>query len=274
MRIVRLIVARDEADVLERNLDWYAERGFTTVLVDNGSRDGSYEIAQRALGDGRLAALDRLETEAFEWDLLWTRALTIARDQGPDWLMVTGADEFFEVADGSDLRASIEADARAGYNLIKFHNMEFWMTERDDLQDADPLRRMRHYSCFDVVMYRAYPAMPGLDILAHGVHRPVFPPGVPDHASPRSYVSRHYKLRSIEQGQRKIERVRPTARLRWSNTHYLGYTSDPAQFVVASSRLHEYREDHDWRYDCVYDGGRLPEAEVLARLAARPVTAT
>jgi hypothetical protein len=269
LRIVRLSLVRDEADILARNVDWYADKGFVTVLVDNGSADGSFEIARKALRDGRIAALDRMETAAFEWDVLWSRALELARAQHPDWLLVTGTDEFFETADGADLHAALAADADAGYNLVKFHNMEFWMTERDDREDPDPLRRLRHYSCYDVEMYRAYPAMDGLDILKHSVHRPAFPPGTLDRPSPRRYVSRHYKLRSLEQAQRKIARVRPTARLPESNVHYLKYTRDPTQFVVPSSTLHQYRDDHVWRYDSVYDGGRLSEAELQARLRAR-----
>jgi hypothetical protein len=63
---------------LRRNLEWYAD--FETVVVDNGSTDGSYELCERALEQGTIAALRRPPTERHDIERLM-RAVFRARDQ-------------------------------------------------------------------------------------------------------------------------------------------------------------------------------------------------
>lgn len=254
-KIVRMMAVYNEMDVLPQNIDWYCRAGFRTVVVDNGSTDGSYEYCRAAWSRGEIDALNRIPTEDHEWSTLLARLCELAQAQQPAWLMLTAPDEFFETATGEDLRAAMEADIEAGYNLIKFYNMEFWMTEKDDPADPDPLTRIRHYSCYDVDMYRAYPNVAGIDIVRNLSHRPVFPDGIPDRPSPRLYVSRHYKLRTIEQASRKIRRIRPSRKEPHHHTHYLNF-KDPGDFVVPAHRLHRYDFDHCWNFDSVYDGKR------------------
>ena len=201
-------------------------------------------------------SIDRIETQGYEWDLILDKLMNSAKKFDPDWLMLTAPDEFFETASGDNLKAAIEEDIASEYNLIKFFNMEFWMTELDDLNEINPLKRMQYYSCYDVEMYRAFPNLRSVDITTKFSHRPIFELGISDSPSPRRYVSRHYKIRNITQGDYKINRIKPTTRLKWVNTHYLNYTGNPKEFIVPSSRLHYYNEDHVWNYKRVYDGGR------------------
>ncbi len=105
-------------------------------------------------------------------------------------------------------------------------------------------------------MFRAFPNWPGVDPVRHFGHRPVFPDGREVKLSPRIYISRHYKIRSVEQGLRKIDRIKPTARLPAANTHYLRFNGDPGEFIVPADRLFHYNEDHVWQFDCVYNGNR------------------
>jgi hypothetical protein len=225
------------------------------VVVDNGSVDGSYEYCRKALARGAIDRLERLPTEEFEWLTLLGRLHELARELRPDYLMLTAPDEFFETAHGEDLGVALREDLRAGYNLIKFFNMEFWMTERDDPSDPNPLTRMRFYSCYDVDMYRVYPDLAGLDLLSRFGHRPRFPAGVEERPSPRLYVSRHYKLRNIEQARRKVERIRPNSKEPQLHWHYLNF-SRPGDFIVPARILNRYDFDHRWSFESVYDGGR------------------
>lgn len=255
VKIVRMMAVYNEMDILPQNIDWYYRAGFCTVVVDNGSTDGSYEYCRDALSRGKIDRLDRLPTQEFEWMTLLARLYELGQTQQPDWLMLTAPDEFFETATGEDLRVAIHSDIQAGYNLIKFYNMEFWMTEKDNPIDRNPLTRMRHYSCYDVDMYRVYPNLDGLDLLSKFGHRPVFPESIPDRPSPRLYVSRHYKLRNIEQASRKVRRIRPNRKEPHLHTHYLNFR-DPSDFFVPAERLHRYDFDHRWNFDSVYDGKR------------------
>jgi glycosyltransferase involved in cell wall biosynthesis len=261
-RILRMLPVRDEADVLPYNLDWYAKAGFATVVVDDGSTDGSYELCEQALADGRLEALERLETERSSWRTVLGAVFRLATRTKPDYLLLTGADEFFEVADGGDLIEAMREDFAAGYNLLRPSNMEFHMTEEDDPAEPNPLVRMRYYTCRKVRMRRAYPCIPGLDVLGPG---PVLPPGVPLRRSPRKYVSRHYPFRTPEQALRKLRRMadRPSGELR---RDYLRFSGDPSELLMQTNRLFQYREDHDWKYEDPTLGARLAQTEhALAR---------
>ena len=251
-----MMAVHNEVDILQQNLNWYHDAGFPTVILDNGSTDGSSEICTSALKSGKILAVDRFETQDYEWDLILDRLTVLAQKFNPDWLMLTAPDEFFETASGENLKASMEEDIASEYNLIKFFNMEFWMTERDDLQESNPLTRMRYYSYYDVKMYRAFPNIRGIDIKTKFSHQPVFPSGMLDNSSPRCYISRHYKLRNFKQASYKISRIKPTSRLPLINTHYLKYSGETKEFIVPSSILHYYKEDNDWNFVSVYDGGR------------------
>lgn len=258
-----MLRVRNEADVLPYNLDWYAD--FPTVVVDDGSTDGSYELCQEALRDGRLVALDRVETEQWEVRPLLEALFRLAIKQSPDYLMLTDADEFFEVADGGDLGMAMREDFLAGYNVIRLTNMEFHMTEQDDPAEPNPLVRMRYYTCRRMRLAKAYPCVPGLDIVARNGHSPVFPPGMERRLSPRAYVSRHYPFRTPEQALRKVARL--TYRPGGIRRQYLRFSGDPREFLVKKNRLFRYREDHDWCYEDKAMGARLKETELaLARL--------
>jgi len=257
-----MLPVRDEADVLPYNLDWYADGGFPTVVVDNGSTDGSYELCEQALTDGRLEALERIETERCDWRTVLGAVFRLAKRHRPDYLVLAAADEFFEVADGRDLLGAMREDFAAGYNALTPSNMEFHMTERDDPAEPNPLARMRYYTCQQVRMTRAYPCVPELDIVGPGS---IFPPGLERRRSPRKYVSRHYPFRTPEQALRKLERMsdRPTAYLRHD---YLRFSGDPTEFLTKTSRLFRYREDHAWKYEDKAMSARLSQTEkALAR---------
>jgi glycosyltransferase involved in cell wall biosynthesis len=261
--ILRMLRVRDEADVLPYNLDWYAD--FPTVVVDNGSTDGSYELCQEALRDGKLVALEQFETERWEQRTVLEALFRLATEQEPDYLLLTDADEFYEVADGEDLSKAMREDFAAGYNVIRFTNMEFHMTGEEDPAEPNPLVRMRYYTCRRMRLARAYPCMPGLDIVRHAGHSPVFPPGMEHRRSPRAYVSRHYPFRTPEQALRKVARI--TDRPQMPRRHYLRFSGDPAEFLIKKSQLFRYREDHDWRYEDKAIGTRLKQTELaLARL--------
>lgn len=61
---VRLLPLLEEADILDRNLAWYAESGFATVAFDNASSDETHSLCQDALRDGRLARYERSDQSA------------------------------------------------------------------------------------------------------------------------------------------------------------------------------------------------------------------
>jgi glycosyltransferase involved in cell wall biosynthesis len=262
-----MLAVRDEADILPRNLEWYAD--FETVVVDNGSTDGSYELCERALEQGTVVALRRLPTERHDIEQLMRAVFELAREQRPDALLLTAPDEFFEVASGGDLRATIEEDFAAGYNIIAFRRMDFVMTRRDDPSDSDPLSRMRYYGCRRGRLQRAYPWIEGLDMVSGLSHRVRFPPSVEARMSPRLFVCRHYPLRTVAQAQRKVRRFAFNPEHPDRSNHYLHYSGEADEFFVDPKDLARYTDDHNWDYSRRLEALRAKQLEAALRWALR-----
>jgi hypothetical protein len=261
IKIIRMMAVRNEVDVLERNLEWYAAAGTPTVVVDNGSTDGSYELVRAARRAGTVVALERIETERYQWGTLLAALFELACEQRPDAVLLASPDEFFEVADGSELRGAMEEDFAAGYNLLKFANMEFQMTHRDIPTDPDPLTRMQYYTYRPVSMPRGFLLPPGTDMVTGLGHRVVFPAGVEARCSPRPYISRHYPLRTEQQAREKIGRMIDRDPSEPPAARYLRIWLDPKRIYTKRKDLFRYRGDHDWVFTDKAMPSRLKETE-------------
>lgn len=267
MQIVRMLYVRDEADVLPWNLEWYARLGIPTVAIDNGSTDGTSELLERAAADEAVVAVRRIETDEHDLPLLLDAVLELALAQQPDALVLAAADEFFEVADGTDLVVAMTDDFQHGFNALEFANMEFVLTSADDPGVSNPVERMRHYSFRKIGLIRAYRSLPGLSLAEGMSHRPTLPEGVPLELAPRKYVNRHYPLRSLEQLRRKLERVHPTRANPTASTHYLHLIGNEEAAIVDPGQVARYDDDHAWDYARHLRGARGRELQkALTRL--------
>lgn len=263
--IVRLVPVRDEADILEPNLRWYADASISTVVFDNGSGDATRAIVEAGVEAGTVAAHERAE-QPVAWKTVGTTLLALAARFEPDLVLVAAADEFVETADGSPLREAIEADLRAGHDVLRFETMEFCLTEDDDPALSDPIRRMRRYSPFPAVLRDR-----GLR-WACGITWPVAKrltaKRSPGGQSPRRYVSRHYPLRSPEQARDKArsKRLRPV--LAGSSAAALEpLVTSADDLVLPARKLHRYDDDHRWSSLPVVAPLRLAAAAQLMRRA-------
>jgi len=255
----------NERDVLRANLEWYS--GIPVVVVDNGSTDGSYELCLDAHRDGTILDVERLETERFEWRTLLGALIRLARKHEPEFVLLTAPDEFFQVADGTDLWSAIEDDLDAGYNRIDFQNMEFQMTEEDDPDEPDPVIRMKRYTHRPVAMPRCFPLLEGLDVINSFGHNVVFPAGVEARPSPRVYLSRHYPLRTPEQARAKIARMIDRDPEEPLAGKYVRIHLDPKSLYARKNKLSRYREDNRWCFEDRYVFARAKQSEqALARL--------
>jgi|GEM_PF-7019021 len=266
MKVLRMLTVKNEIDILHRNIEWYSNQGIPTVAIDNGSTDGSYELLC-SLSSDKLLSCQQMLTQGYQEQELLKRVHNLARLHNPDWLVLADADEFYESpVPNESFRDGLERISNEGYNLLQLHNIEFWMTEKDDLSEPDPLRRIRHYSYFDSNRYKAYPNMPGLDIATKIGHVPIFPENVPIMLCPQVFISRHYKFRSLNQGYQKIKQVAPTQEHRDQNFHYVQFREESQFFIIPSSRLTYYDEDKKWIIERKFDGGRMTREQMMEYL--------
>lgn len=259
--IVRLLPLRDEADILERNLRWYADSQVATVAFDNASTDATPDIARAALEAGELAGFERSEQQ-LEWSAVGSALLGLAALQRPDLILVAAADEFIEVADGSPLRVAVEADLRAGHDVLRVDTMEFCLTDEDDSEEPDPLVRMRRYSPFDAVLIDRglrwscgieWSEAKRLKVIQAAVKR-----------SPRRYINRHYPLRSPAQALSKAKSDRLGRVLAGSSAAGFGpLVEHPRDLVLPGRKLPRYDNDHSWTDKPVVAGLRLAVAPKL-----------
>jgi hypothetical protein len=96
MRIVMTLMVRDEADIIERQIDFHRAAGVDFFIVtDHESRDGTSEILQRYADEGivhRIPVISPAKRQA-EW--VTRMARLAATDFGADWVINSDADEFW-----------------------------------------------------------------------------------------------------------------------------------------------------------------------------------
>ncbi|MFH0701338.1 MAG: glycosyltransferase family 2 protein [Candidatus Woesearchaeota archaeon] len=266
VNICRIGVVRNEEDIIERNLRWYIDQGFPTIILDNGSTDRTYDICQSYLGKG-IVDINQITFQEHDRELSLKELGLITQRHGFEWLLLADVDEFYESPiPGESLRSSLSEEIGKAYNIVQFHNMEFWMTDKDRLNEPDPIKRINHYSYFDSNRYKLFPNVPGIDFWTKLGHVPILPSGIEYTISSKIHISRHYKFRSIEQGLEKISRIRPSLRRKDTSFHYAKFTSDESFFIIPYQLLNEYHEDGNWNLNRTFDGHRMNKQEMMSYL--------
>jgi SAM-dependent methyltransferase len=268
--IVRLLPLLDEAEILTRNLRWYANAEIPTVAFDNGSTDATAQQACEALDSGLLSAFERSE-HRLEWPQVGGALLRQAARLEADIVLIAGADEFVEAAGGEPLRRAIEDDLAKGYDVLRFQTMEFCLTDEEDAEEPDPLVRMRRYSAHRAVLRdRGQRFGKGLE-WPHP--KRLGQSGREGRVAPRSYVSRHYPLRTVEQALARLRAGRLDPVLAGTSVSALAPLIRRAdELVLPASKLPRYNEDHRWADVGVVADLRLAAASKLARAVAKRTT--
>jgi len=102
MKLGMTLVVRNEADIIEANIDYHLAQGVDFVLVtDHGSDDGTSEILARYERDG-VAEVIRDDREGHRQSERVNRMLRIAAERySADWVINNDADEFWWPLAGS-----------------------------------------------------------------------------------------------------------------------------------------------------------------------------
>jgi hypothetical protein len=95
MRVIETLVVRDEADIVDTQIDYHLNAGVDFVIAtDHESRDGTTEILESYERAGVLRLIrERGEVRESEWRTRMARAA--ATEYGADWVINTDADEFW-----------------------------------------------------------------------------------------------------------------------------------------------------------------------------------
>lgn len=207
-RLYGLLIARDEADVIAQCLTFALGHCEKIIAMDNGSRDGTWEIMQ-AMAERhpeRIVAHTRLD-ETFHDGLRAIAYNAFHQELGPhDWWLRLDADEFLNAHPGAVLDAANAEDA----DFVRAYQMTFQLTdvdvvaiERGTDDRTRPIdERRRHYRV-DWREYRLFRNDPGVawDITLNGQ----FPQNLSKgRVAKQTVYNRHYQNRDIAQLKARI----------------------------------------------------------------------
>lgn len=215
-RIVAILPAYNEADVIGSVIRDYVEDGVEVYLIDNCSTDGTAELAAQWLGNG-LIHIERFPDDVggstrarkeYMWGEILRRNELLAAQLGADWYIRADADEFREGPwPGLSHAQSIALVDALGYTAVQSQVLEFRPTDDSFPAGADPREYLHHYEPCDlsnslwVKAWRQPPAGVHVDIAKTGGHEAGFPGR---RVFPIHFISRHYPIRTSEHARRKI----------------------------------------------------------------------
>lgn len=211
-RVCAIMSAYNEADVIHESIQKLIQQEVDVYLLDNGSTDDTVEIANQFLDKGLIKVERCVFTEngkeVYDWTALLKRKEELARQLDYDWFMHVDADEIrYSPWAHRNLREGIELVDQMGFNLINFRLFNFRLTHEksanQSIEDA-----LTHYSAveqFNRMQVKVWKKSSGIDLVSHAGHLALLPqPKI----FPIRFIHKHYPVRSVEQGSRKIIKER------------------------------------------------------------------
>ncbi|HEY6065683.1 MAG TPA: glycosyltransferase family 2 protein [Thermoanaerobaculia bacterium] len=212
-RVIALVSAYNEADVISRVIGHLVENGVDIYLIDNRSTDDTVAQARPWIGRG-LIEIEEFppepppegETLPFDWTAILQRKEELAAELPADWFLHHDADEFREAPwPGVTLKEAIRWVDRLGYNCLDFRVYNFPPTDDRFRPGDDPREHFRYWEeagQFDRGQLKGWKKRAGpVSLVPSGGHEV----GIPDRrVFPIPFLLRHYPIRGQDHGRRKV----------------------------------------------------------------------
>jgi hypothetical protein len=206
--VLAIIHVFNEADVIKKTTEYLLGQGVDVFLVDNWSTDDSYEIIQKLAYDykGRVFCRRFPEdgpTDYYDWYHQLKLTENISREADYSWYIHYDADEYrIPPWKNVTLREAIYYIDSLGYNVIENTVIDFKVTEDNGesifMKDTwfDFGHRPSHFE-----QSKTWKKCNSIDLKSSGGHiARVDNPRI----FPLKFLNRHYPLRSLEHGKKKI----------------------------------------------------------------------
>jgi hypothetical protein len=235
MSILRLLTVYNEKDIIRENIEYYINQGIESIVLDNYSKDGSYEILKEYEGKG-IRWIERYRTDFFDIVKLNTILLNLAFKEKEDYFI--WIDD--EILGFFDTRFPLKDTILKLFNYFNndcfsVSKLEFYHTEKEKLDKENVSFADFKYFAFTrnwknvifkkdsrirTYVDRPYYCDEQLNELPHKVINDLF------------YL-KHYPFRTLRQAKRKVYRGAKGIRSENDfNTHYLYFKEDLENRII------------------------------------------
>jgi glycosyltransferase involved in cell wall biosynthesis len=229
-RVVALISAYNEEDIIVPCLRYLFKQGLEVYLIDNWSTDSTVELASEFLGKGLLAIEKFPEGRPpshYVWKDILTRIEQLSEEIEADWFLFQDVDEIRASPwPGLSLREAILKVDREGFNCIDHTVATFYPVDNDFVAGADFEAYFKYFEFSDrpgqFVEINAWKNLGRVSLTKLGGHEIRF---AGRRTYPFRFLLKHYPVRSQAHGEKKILRERkprwlPQERASGWHTHY------------------------------------------------------
>ena len=230
-RVVALISAYNEEDIIVPCLRYLIKQGLEVYLIDNWSTDSTVELASEFLDKG-LLAIEKFPQGGppshYLWKDILSRVEQITKEIDADWFLFQDVDEIITSPwPGLSLRHAILKVDREGFNSIDHTVAMFHPVDNDFTPGGDFQAYFKYFEFADrpgqFVRIKAWKNLGRrVSLTGSGGHEILFRGRRP---YPFRFLQKHYPVRSQTHGEKKILRERkprwlPQERAIGWHTHY------------------------------------------------------
>jgi glycosyltransferase involved in cell wall biosynthesis/Flp pilus assembly protein TadD len=213
-RVIALISAHNEGDVIYHVIGDLVQQGIEVYLINHCSTDNTVEEASKWLGKGLLhienfpqdAGYPEANKRQYIWHHILRRKEELAAQLDADWFIHSDADEFRESPwPRLTLKQAIQVADRMGYNALDFELLNFRPVDNRFVPGADVREALRYYEgCeeFNTYQIKAWKNLSiPVSIFQNGGHNISFEGRT---VCPVKFLLRHYPIRGQSHGMRKV----------------------------------------------------------------------
>jgi glycosyltransferase involved in cell wall biosynthesis len=230
-RVVVLMSAYNEEDIIVPCLQYLIKQGLEVYLIDNWSTDATVELASEFLGKG-LLAIEKFPhgrpSSHYVWEEILSRIEQLSEQIEADWFVFQDVDEIRTSPwPGLSLRDAILRVDREGFNSIDHTVITFYPIDNDFSAGVDFEAYFRYFEFSDrpgqFIEIKAWKNLGRrISLSKSGGHEVRFDGRC---TYPFRFLLKHYPVRSQAHGEKKIFRERkprwfPEERDKGWHTHY------------------------------------------------------
>ena len=198
----------NEEDIIEETVSNLIDQGVDVYILDNNSTDKTVDRISKFVGNG-LVNIEKVVyyengKEIYSWSAILERKSELSQTLDYDWFIHTDADEIRKSPwPGVNLKDGIKAVDDLGYNLINFKLFDFKLTKSTPKNGSTEQRLIffSEHESFNSIQVKAWKKSPKVDLVSMAGHLAII-----DRPKlfPIRFILKHYPVRSIEQGTKKI----------------------------------------------------------------------